>query len=60
MQARDEDRIQMDHGLSIPELVFRRFRGEENFPATVGIMSACNEVDRLEYNELGQGRCPRV
>lgn len=45
------DGIPIDHGLSIPELVFRRFRCEEDFPVMVRIMSACNEIDRLEYNE---------
>jgi len=45
------DWIPMDHGLPIPGLAFRRFRGEEDFPVMVRIMSACNEIDRLEYNE---------
>ena len=45
------DRIAIDHGPPIPELVFRRFRGEEDFPVMVGIMNACNDIDRLEYNE---------
>jgi mycothiol synthase len=43
--------IPMNHSLSIPDLAFRRFRGEEDFPAMIRIMNACNEIDRLEYNE---------
>ena len=44
-----ESRIEDD--LAIPGLAFRRFRGEDDFPAMVRIMTACNEIDRLEYNE---------
>jgi mycothiol synthase len=44
-------RLPVDHGLRIPDLVFRRFRGAEDFPVMVAIMNACNELDRLEYNE---------
>ena len=45
------DLIPMDHGLSIPDLAFRRFRGKDDFAVMVRIMGACNDSDRLEYNE---------
>jgi mycothiol synthase len=35
----------------IPGLSFRQFRGEADFPVMVDIMTACNQVDGLEYNE---------
>ncbi len=44
-------RIHVDDAPSIPGLAFRCFRGAVDFPVMVGIMRACNEVDRLEYNE---------
>jgi mycothiol synthase len=43
--------LRVNHDLAIPGLAFRRFRGEEDFPIMVRIMTACNEIDRLEYNE---------
>jgi ribosomal protein S18 acetylase RimI-like enzyme len=33
----------------IPGLVFRRFRGEADYPAMVDILDACNVADRLDY-----------
>lgn len=43
--------MRLNRAPSIPGLAFRRFRGEADFPVMVGIMDACNEIDRLEYNE---------
>jgi mycothiol synthase len=34
---------------AIPGLVFRRFRGEADYPLMVAILDACNAADRLEY-----------
>jgi mycothiol synthase len=34
---------------AIPELAFRRFRGEADYPVMVTILDACNAADRLEY-----------
>jgi mycothiol synthase len=34
---------------AIPGLVFRRFRGEADYPVMVAILDACNDADRLEY-----------
>jgi mycothiol synthase len=34
---------------AIPGLVYRRFRGEPDYPQMVAILDACNDADGLEY-----------
>jgi mycothiol synthase len=34
---------------ALADLVFRRFRGEADYPVMVGILDACNAADRLEF-----------
>jgi GNAT superfamily N-acetyltransferase len=34
---------------AIPGLIFRRFRGEADYPVIVAILDACNDADQLEY-----------
>lgn len=43
--------IPIEHDVRIPGLTFRSFRGEVDYPLMVAVMNACNEVDRMEYNE---------
>jgi mycothiol synthase len=41
--------ITMPGAPALAGLVFRRFRGEADYPVMVGILDACNAADRLEY-----------
>ena len=43
--------IDVSDALRAAGLTFRRFRGSADYPTMVAIMNACNEVDRLDYNE---------
>jgi ribosomal protein S18 acetylase RimI-like enzyme len=49
------DTISVAGSPTIPGLVFRRFRGETDYPAMVAILNACAEADGLDYVDTVEG-----
>ncbi len=45
------DVILLTDAPAIPGLTFRRFRGEEDFPAMAAVVNECNKVDQINHTE---------
>ena len=45
------DSIVLPDAPAIPGLTFRRFRGEEDFPAMAAVVNECNKFDQIDHTE---------
>jgi ribosomal protein S18 acetylase RimI-like enzyme len=49
------DRIELPHAPVIPGLIFRRFRGEADYPRMAALIDACKVIDGLERATTVEG-----